>query len=407
LGGGACESRTRAGGLTDDLSRVVYGVLGIPIDAVDLAAVVQQIGAAMGQDAPFLISTPNLNFLVASQTDIEFRESLLRSDLCPVDGVPIVWIARLLGIPIQMRVAGSDIFDRLKLESRHSVKVFLFGGPDGVAETCSKVLNEQPNGIVCAGALYPGFGSVQNMSTDAIIDRINASDARFLVASLGAQKGQSWLLHNHDRLEVPVRSHLGAAINFQAGLLRRAPLFVRRFGFEWLWRIKEEPHLWRRYLHDGTVLLRLMMANVLPLAVSAIWRRLRGGDSIELGVFPAETGPRSKKILLTGDATANQLEAAIPMFREAIGDSDEVTIEVSRLRTIDARFFGFLLMVRKQTLRHGGRLRFSGVSPRIRRLFGLNGFGFLLDTNGAPAITQGYRPALVEMAAKVPSSANP
>ena len=72
----------------DDLSRDVYGVLGIPIDAVDLSAVVQRIGQAVVRDTPFLMSTPNLNFLVSSQTDPEFRESLLRSDLCPVDGVP-------------------------------------------------------------------------------------------------------------------------------------------------------------------------------------------------------------------------------------------------------------------------------------------------------------------------------
>ena len=137
----------------DDLSREVYGVLGIPIDAVDLSAVVGRIGAAMRQDQPFLISTPNLNFLVTSQSDGELRESLLQSDLCPVDGVPIVWISRLLGIPIQMRVAGSDIFDRLKLQASSSVRVFLFGGPEGVAETCSNVLNSQSSGVACVGSL--------------------------------------------------------------------------------------------------------------------------------------------------------------------------------------------------------------------------------------------------------------
>jgi UDP-N-acetyl-D-mannosaminuronic acid transferase (WecB/TagA/CpsF family) len=79
----------------DELSREVYGVLGIPIDAVDLSAAVHRIGAAMRQDQPFLMSTPNLNFLVTSQSDGELRESLLQSDLCPVDGVPIVWISRL------------------------------------------------------------------------------------------------------------------------------------------------------------------------------------------------------------------------------------------------------------------------------------------------------------------------
>jgi len=164
----------------DDFSRDVYGVLGIPIDAADLSAVVQRIGAAMRQDRPFLISTPNLNFLVTSQSDSEFRESLLQSDLCPVDGAPIVWISRLLGIPLQMRVAGSDIFDRLKLEQPSSVEVFLFGGPEGVAETCSAVLNSQSSGVVCVGTLYPGFGSVEHMSTEAIIEAINASDARLI-----------------------------------------------------------------------------------------------------------------------------------------------------------------------------------------------------------------------------------
>jgi N-acetylglucosaminyldiphosphoundecaprenol N-acetyl-beta-D-mannosaminyltransferase len=382
--------------LSDDLSREVYGILGIPIDAVELASVVQRISAAIHRGEPFLISTPNLNFLVSSQTDPEFRETLLRSDLCPVDGVPIVWISRLLGIPIKTRVAGSDIFDRLKLEKEHSVKVFLFGGPEGVAETCSEALNAQPNGVLCAGTLYPGFGSVEEMSTDAIIDRINASDARFLVASLGAQKGQAWLLRNHDRLRIPVRSHLGAAINFQAGLLKRAPLFVRKFGFEWLWRIKEEPHLWRRYLHDGFVLLRLMLANVFPLALRMIWQRNRRATKLELGVFPGGRGPRSKTIVLVGDALAGQVATAVPVIREAIIDGGEVTIDATWLRTVDTRFFGLLLMARKMLLERGGCLHFWGLSPRVKRVFRLNGFGFLLDTDNSPAVTQAYRPALFE-----------
>jgi N-acetylglucosaminyldiphosphoundecaprenol N-acetyl-beta-D-mannosaminyltransferase len=234
------------------------------------------------------------------------------------------------------------------------------------------------------------------MSTDAIIDRINASDARFLVASLGAQKGQAWLRRNHDRLRIPVRSHLGAAINFQAGLLKRAPLFVRKFGFEWLWRIKEEPHLWRRYLHDGFVLLRLMLANVFPLALRMIWQRNRHSAKLELDVFPGARGPRSKTILLVGHALADQVATAVPVIREAIIDGGEVTIDATWLRTVDTRFFGLLLMARKMLLERGGCLHFWGLSPRVKRVFRLNGFGFLLDTDNSPAVTQAYRPALFE-----------
>jgi N-acetylglucosaminyldiphosphoundecaprenol N-acetyl-beta-D-mannosaminyltransferase len=362
----------------DDLSREVYGVLGIPIDAVDLAGVVDTIGTALSRDAPYLISTPNLNFLVTSQVDPEFRESLLRSDLCPVDGVPIVWISRLLGAPIRERVAGSDIFDRLKLQKNQPAQVFLFGGPEGVAETASRVLNAQSNGVVCVGALYPGYCPIEEMSTDAIIDAINASGARFLVASLGAQKGQSWLLHNHHRLKIPVRSHLGAAINFQAGLLKRAPLFVRKFGLEWLWRIKEEPYLWSRYLADGGVLLSLMLTSVLPLVLGGAWRRVRGTIS-EFQILAADH-ENACRVTIAGMASGSNVASAVPVFRDAIIKSNELTIDVSALRVIDARFFGLLLMVRKQLIERGGRLQFIGVSRRIERAFRMNRFGFLLPS---------------------------
>lgn len=99
----------------DDLAREVYCILGIPIDAIEMPATLCRVEAAAAAAEPFVLSTPNLNFLVNSQTDDEFRELLLMSDLCPPDGAPIIWIARLLGIPIRERTAGSDIFDALKI----------------------------------------------------------------------------------------------------------------------------------------------------------------------------------------------------------------------------------------------------------------------------------------------------
>src|SRR5262245_29076667 len=119
--------------LPDDFSREVYCILGMPIDAIGMHAVLRRCEAAAGGRTPFLISTANLNFLVKSQFDSDFRESLILSDLCTADGMPIVWIAWLAGIPIKNRIAGSDIFDALKAEHSiaHPLKVFLFGGPEG------------------------------------------------------------------------------------------------------------------------------------------------------------------------------------------------------------------------------------------------------------------------------------
>ena len=112
-------------GSADELERNVYCVLGLPIDALDMPTILRHIEAAAASHTPFLISTPNLNFLVQSRSDAEFRETVLDSDLCPADGMPIVWIARLIGVPIKQRVSGSDIFDALKMPDRHGRRLKL------------------------------------------------------------------------------------------------------------------------------------------------------------------------------------------------------------------------------------------------------------------------------------------
>src|ERR1700730_7671515 len=87
----------------DELSRQVFGILGIPIDAMGLSPSLRTLKAAVESRAPFLLSIANVNFLVSSQVEKQFRESLLLSDLCLADGMPVVWIARLLGVPIKDR----------------------------------------------------------------------------------------------------------------------------------------------------------------------------------------------------------------------------------------------------------------------------------------------------------------
>ena len=237
----------------DDLSREVYCILGLPIDAIDLPSVLRRINFASANSLPLFLSTPNLNFLINSHANSEFRQSLLLSDVCPADGVPIVWLGRLLGAPIKGRVAGSDILAATKTirTPEQPLKLFLFGGPEGVAAAASRALNAARNGVVCVGSFYPGFGSVEELSNDEIIDTINSSGADFLVVSLGANKGQAWLTRNYHRLQIPIRAHLGATLNFEAGTVKRAPIIMRKLCLEWLWRVKEEPYLWRRYCHDG------------------------------------------------------------------------------------------------------------------------------------------------------------
>jgi N-acetylglucosaminyldiphosphoundecaprenol N-acetyl-beta-D-mannosaminyltransferase len=372
-----------SGYIPDDLLRDVYCVLGIPVDAIGMQSCLHRIEAAAALKLPYLISTPNLNFLVTSQSDPDFRESLLLSDLCPADGMPIVWIARLLGIPIRSRVAGSDIFDALK--TRHNtakpLKVFIFGGAEGVAAAASRALNARPGGLYCVGSLYPGFGSVDEFSRDDTIHEIKSSGADFLVVSLGAKKGQAWLQRNHHNLVIPIRAHLGASINFQAGTVERSPLLMQKLGLEWLWRIRQEPHLWRRYWNDGRQLLRLLVTRVLPLAICRWSLRLKyEGAGQDFGIMETH-GYDSVKVSLTGAATVQHIDRIVSTFRAVITSNKRIVIDLSNTRAIDARVLGLLLMLRKKLKGSGADLILIGLSHDLERMFRLNGLEFLLSSD--------------------------
>jgi N-acetylglucosaminyldiphosphoundecaprenol N-acetyl-beta-D-mannosaminyltransferase len=372
--------RVAIGTVPDDLSREVYGVLGLPIDVLDPPALLRRVSSAVDGATSLLISTPNVHFLIASRSNQEFRDSLLMSDLCLPDGMPIVWIARLLGIPIKQRISGSDLFDALKFERRSGsrLKVFLFGGAEGVAETVCNNLNSQDGGLECVGMLNPGFGSVGEISSERVIETINSSGADLLAVFLSAMKGQAWLLLNRQRLAPPIRAQFGATINFQAGTVERAPKYLREAGMEWLWRIKEEPYLWRRYRDDGSKLLYLILTRVFPLILGARWRRFRGLKQEDQLVTGLKQDNQSVTVSLSGVLAAQYVDRAIPYFREAISAKKQIVIDLSKSRVIDARFFGLFLMLHKHMLGQGRGLKVTGVTSKIKKAFRLNGFDFLL-----------------------------
>jgi N-acetylglucosaminyldiphosphoundecaprenol N-acetyl-beta-D-mannosaminyltransferase len=366
----------------DDLLRNVFCVQGIPIDAISMSSVLHEIETAAAANAPFLISTPNINFLAKAQTDRDFLTTLLFSDLCTADGVPVAWIARLIGAPIKNRVAGSDVFENLKSsrDAKRPLTVFLFGGMEGVAAEACRRLNAKLVGLHCVGSLFPGFGSVADMSQDYVIDKINSSKADFLIVSLGAEKGQFWLHKNHRRLHVAVRAHLGAALNFEAGKVRRAPVAMRRFGLEWLWRIKEEPYLWRRYCNDGILVLRLLIARIFPSILWTLWLRIKSGLRGQRLVAAKSESNEAVTITLSGPAVRQHIGAIIPILREAEATGKTIIIDLSATELVDARFLGLLLMLRKKSTEKRISMVLVGLSFDLRLLFQLHGVEFLLSS---------------------------
>ncbi|MDN3275936.1 WecB/TagA/CpsF family glycosyltransferase [Frankia sp. RB7] len=356
-----------------EVSRKVYGLLGLPVDAIGFKALIATMDEAAAKREPFLISTPNVNFLIKSHSNDSFRSSILLSDLCLVDGMPLIWIAKLLRVPIRERVAGSDLFGRLKARTGTRLRVFLLGGTGDLVERVGKKLNAERCGLECVGVLNPGFGSVEELSSPDIITRINESGADLLAVFLNAEKAQAWLLLNHHRLTIPIRAQFGATINFEAGTIQRAPPLLRSTGFEWLWRVKEEPYLWRRYWADGKALLQILFKCVLPLAIAARLTRRRAQFAIHRAEHDGGV-----TLELSGSATADEVEAILPYLQRAIEDSTRVIVDLGAVDYADGRLFGVLIEARKQLAERDLSLTITGVSPRLRRIFRLNRFEFLL-----------------------------
>ena len=228
---------------TKKTNRSCWSLLGLPFDQVDPSQAIDLIDEAIKTKRKCFLSTPNLNFIVQSKNDESFYESVIYSDLVVADGMPVIWTAKLLGIPLQSRVAGSTLFETLQNKRRDKpISVFFFGGKGTAAEQAAEKLNRNSVGMIACGALNPGVGTVESMSKTAIIDQINAAQPDFLVVALGAKKGQEWIMKNREKLDVSVISHLGAVVNFVGDNIQRAPLRWQKMGLEWVWRISHYHH---------------------------------------------------------------------------------------------------------------------------------------------------------------------
>lgn len=350
---------------TPDFRRDVHCLLGVPVDAVDLHGALQRVRRAAQHRSRCFLSTPNVNFLVACRSDEAFRESMVRSDLSVADGMPLVWLAMLMGIPIAERVAGATLFEALGNAPGEHLSVYFFGGAEGTAESARRRLARAGKNVACVGCEFPGFGSVQEMSRADIIQRINAAKPDLLVVALGARKGQAWIERNRHRLEVPVISHLGAVVDFAAGTRKRAPGWMQQAGLEWLWRIKEEPALWRRYLRDARTLAGLLVTRALPCA----WYRRTQPLRAARGTVEAREGRQTFFVRLEGAWT----RANAAPLRECLGRASaagkDVRLDMARVTDVDSAVLGLLMLLEGHQREQGRKFAIAPLPAPVRRIF--------------------------------------
>lgn len=370
--------------VADDFDRDVWCVLGLPFDRVSVAQASDIVidSARAGRRLSFI--TPNAHWLARSAKDPEARRQAVDSDLSLADGAAIVALARLLGVPLPGRCAGSDLFDALRARpavARRRLKVFFFGGREGAARGAHHALGAAgPSGVESAGWLDPGSGDVESMSGPAMIGQINESGADFVLVALGAAKGQAWIERNQKRLMAPIVAHLGAVVDFTAGSIRRAPKFFRRLGLEWAWRIYAEPALWRRYSADAWTLASIFLRQLAPQW--RLGRETNKNASAPAAVLSAAADHVCVK--LTGAHFHSGLDPARAAFRAAAAAGVPVRIDLTGCSGIDRAFLGLCLMLEKRLNPNGLTIEAVCADQRMARLLVLNGFPASIAVSARP-----------------------
>ena len=237
-------------------------ILNIPIDNINTRELVERL-----KDGG-VVFTPNVDHLVKLQKDREFYRVYQDADYRVCDSQLIIYASRFLSQPIAEKVSGSDLFPAFyrRYSTDPSVKIFLLGGMPGVAEEARCRINYKVGRDMVIDCYAPPFG-FENDPAECrkIINMVNRSGANVLAVGVGAPKQEKWIVKHRERLtSIKTFFAIGATIDFEAGNLKRAPLWMSRAGLEWLYRLVLEPRrLWRRYLVEDLGFFMLILRQKL------------------------------------------------------------------------------------------------------------------------------------------------
>ncbi|WP_431475310.1 MULTISPECIES: WecB/TagA/CpsF family glycosyltransferase [Marinobacter] len=210
----------------------------------------------------------NSHSVVTAVQDPEFFEVVEGADMATPDGAPVAWLMRKLGARGQERINGPDLMHRYCEEaSTRGESIYLYGGSEATLNALQKDLPQKFPGLKIAGAYSPPYRELTREEEEAAIESINASGAGTVWVSLGCPKQEAWMAAHRGRVNA-VMIGVGAAFDYHAGTIRRAPLWMQHNGLEWLFRLLTEPRrLWKRYLVTNSLFIWLALKQLIKTRI--------------------------------------------------------------------------------------------------------------------------------------------
>jgi N-acetylglucosaminyldiphosphoundecaprenol N-acetyl-beta-D-mannosaminyltransferase len=250
--------------LTAAGARRLVSVVGAPIDAIswdETCAVIARW--ALRRESRY-VCICNVHSVITAQQDPDFHDVIQQADMATPDGAPVAWMMRRLGCRDQMRINGPDLMFRYCAQAaQRDERIFLYGNTPATLDTLQQRLRRDFPTLQIAGSYSPPFRALTPEEDAEIVQRINASGAGTVWVSLGCPKQERWMAAHRGRVQA-VMVGVGAAFDYHAGALQRAPLWMQHYGLEWLHRFWSEPRrLGRRYLVTNTKFLVQVVKQLL------------------------------------------------------------------------------------------------------------------------------------------------
>jgi N-acetylglucosaminyldiphosphoundecaprenol N-acetyl-beta-D-mannosaminyltransferase len=198
------------------------------------------------------------------QSDPDLRQIHNAAGMVTPDGMPLVWLSKLMGQRHVERVYGPDLMLAVCQQTANmGYRHYLYGSSDAVLTQLEANLRQRIPNLQVVGAYSPPFRALTDEEDRALVARINAAAPDIVWVGLSTPKQEKWMAAHVDKLDA-VLVGVGAAFDFHAGTKPQSPRWMQRSGLEWCFRLLTEPRrLWKRYLYNNP---RFVLAVLLQLS---------------------------------------------------------------------------------------------------------------------------------------------
>ncbi len=236
-------------------------ILGIPIDRVsrDEAGEITEELIRESNKTCKMVFAPNVEFIMMAQKDKEFFDLLQESSLSTPDSIGVMIGAKLQKKAFKERIPGQSYFRKIiELSNEKGYSIYLLGGKPGIPEKTKENLEKIFPNVNIVG-LHNGYFD-ENVGKE-IIEEINTLQPNVLFVALGAPKQEKWIKKHQHELKVDVAAGQGGTYDYEAGKIKRAPVWVQKIGMEWFWRLCREPSRIKRQLVLPVYLVKVLFAK--------------------------------------------------------------------------------------------------------------------------------------------------